>query len=158
MMYCFQCMARLERDGGVCPACGYDNSVTTNGIGFLPAGRLNKQYIVGRALGRGGFGITYIGLDVYLDRKVAIKEYFPMSLVLRDPNTHSLYPIDPSAEDDFRRGIERVLREARVAVSLESIPNVVRTFGVIDENNTVYIIMEYIEGLTLTKYVQKEGG
>ena len=158
MDYCFQCMAKLEKENGICPVCGHDNSVNANGVGFLPPCTLNRQYVIGRALGRGGFGITYLGFDVYLARKIAVKEYYPMDIAVRDHDGMKIYPADPNMEAEFYHGIERVLREARVAASLETIPNVVKTYGVLLENGTVYIVMEYIDGMTLTQFVRNAGG
>ena len=74
---CFYCMSKLNDGNYACPSCGYDNSHRMNDAGYLPCAMLAGQYVVGRALGRGGFGITYLGYDLNLGRKVAIKEYFP---------------------------------------------------------------------------------
>ena len=70
---CFSCMAQLNTVLETCPMCGWDNRNRVNGEGMLEQTVLKERYIVGRALGRGGFGVTYVGYDVNLKRRVAIK-------------------------------------------------------------------------------------
>lgn len=73
---CFNCMAPLHDPQERCSVCGWDNRRRVNGEGRLEQMMLKGQYLVGRALGRGGFGVTYMGFDLNLNRRVAIKEYF----------------------------------------------------------------------------------
>ena len=155
---CFACMRELPSEDAVCPACGHDNRLRGNGPGFLRSCVIGGQYMTGRVLGRGGFGITYLGMDLQLNRKVAIKEYFPDGVVSRDPQTQRVTPFGGSMQQTFEDGARRAVREARVAAQLEGIPNTVRIYSVLEANGTVYIVMEYIDGITLTDYVQKSGG
>ena len=89
---CYNCFQERETPEGPCPYCGFD--LEDNARKFptaLPAGTvLNNRYIVGRVLGQGGFGITYIGMDLVLERKVSIKEYFPTGKVGRNGSTTAL--------------------------------------------------------------------
>ncbi|MBR1711471.1 MAG: serine/threonine protein kinase, partial [Clostridia bacterium] len=155
---CFSCMEELSKIDSICEHCGYDNQIRSNGIGYLAGGLLGNQYIVGKALGRGGFGITYLGYDTGLQRKVAIKEYFPSDLCIRDPNTQDLHSLDKESDNAFEKGKQRALREARLTARIDNIPNVVRTYGVLEAHNTVYIIMEYIDGMTLSRFAQQQSG
>ena len=155
---CFVCMRELPEEGAVCPSCGHDNRLRGNGPGFLKSSVLGGQYLTGKVLGRGGFGITYLGLDLFLDRKVAIKEYFPEGVVHRDEATQRVAPFGGSMEETFKQGVSRAVREARTAAQMEDIPNTVRIYSVLEANSTVYIVMEYIDGITLTAYVQQAGG
>ena len=155
---CFACMGELPSEDAVCPACGHDNRLRGNGPGFLRSCVIGGQYMTGRVLGRGGFGITYLGMDLQLNRKVAIKEYYPDGVVSRDPQTQRVTPFGGSMQQTFEAGARRAVREARVAAQLEDIPNTVRIYSVLEANGTVYIVMEYIDGITLTDYVQKSGG
>ena len=154
---CFACMQPIDTADAVCPHCGHDNHVRDNGPGYLPETVLQNQYLVGRMLGRGGFGVTYFGYDLALERVVAIKEYFPRELALRDSQSISLSAYSDHVAD-FTSGCERALRESRLAAGLGYIPCIVHVYNALMTNNTVYIIMEYIDGETLTAYVSRNGG
>ena len=142
-----------------CPNCGYDPSNAKNTeYALSPETILAGKYLVGKVLGQGGFGITYIGWDIALERKVAIKEYYPSGHVSRSPGTLQLtwYSSEPSqaARQD---GMQIFLKEARKMVKVENIPGVVRVLDLFQENGTAYIIMEYVQGTTLKTYLQKNG-
>ena len=86
---CFGCMEEIQ--GYPCPHCGFDPRRVTGIEYALPMGTiLAGKYLVGRVLGQGGFGITYVGWDIALERKVAIKEYYPSGQVSRTPGTRGL--------------------------------------------------------------------
>ena len=103
-LICFACMKELPSEGAVCPNCGHDNRLRGNGPGFLNSCVLGGQYLTGKVLGRGGFGITYLGLDMFLGRKVAIKEYFPEGVVHRNTETQCVLPFGGSMEEEFEIG------------------------------------------------------
>ena len=155
---CFCCAEKLNEPDGKCSACGYDNHLRTNGPGYLQGCILREQYAVGKALGRGGFGITYIGYDLFLERKIAIKEYFPIDISRRDPETFRIGPFDTQTEKSYFSGIERAKREASIAVRMEGIPNIVRIYNILEANGSIYIIMEFIDGMTLSDYTRQSGG
>lgn len=86
---CLGCMNELEAGTRYCPACGFDNQNTEQAPYALRCNSiLHGRYLVGKVLGKGGFGITYIGLDLTLEIKVAIKEYFPMGEATRGTERH----------------------------------------------------------------------
>jgi len=155
---CFACMRELPEEGAICSSCGYDNRLRGNGPGFLKRSVLGGQYLTGKVLGRGGFGITYLGLDLFLNRKVAIKEYYPEGVAHRNDETQQIIPFGGPMEETFKKGVSRAVKEARMAAQMEDIPNTVRIYSVLEANSTVYIVMEYIDGITLTAYVQQAGG
>lgn len=125
----------------------------------LPLGTvLKNQYLVGGVLGEGGFGITYSGNDAALDMKVAIKEYYPVGLSTRQ-SAMSLNVLSfTGALESFDRGKEKFLNEARIMARLTKQNEVVSVIDYFEENNTAYIVMEYIEGTTLKKYAADKGG
>ena len=150
---CYGCMRELSAPGIVCPNCGYDN---TKDPGLqpshvLPCGTiLNGQYLVGRSLGQGGFGITYIGYDLNLDIPVCIKEYYPEGSVSRVAEQSSgVYWGSSDYAQTLRDGRISFVREARKAVKLRDLNHVVTVWGIFFENETAYIIMDYIEGETI---------
>lgn len=157
--YCNHCMAELEETVVKCPICGKDNTGTVPVHHLRPGTILNGKFYVGEALGEGGFGITYIGRDTKLDMKIAIKEFYPNGYVNRS-NTISPYVNDSVTEgrrDFFEKGRERFLEEARILAKFVGEPGVVDVRDFFEENNTAYIIMEYLDGMDLKTYLKSNG-
>ena len=157
--HCYKCMALLEPGQAVCPVCGNDNRVKQNPVNTLPEGTiLAGKYLVGQVLGQGGFGITYIGINIYLKLRVAIKEYFPITACVRSTNLSDVVPIASAAKKDtFNNGLDEFQTEASRLASLNS-PNIVKVLDFFRENGTSYIVMNYLEGNSLTKEVAERGG
>ena len=155
---CLGCMEEIQ--GYPCPYCGFDPQKTPASNYVLPSGTvLAGHYVVGRVLGQGGFGITYIGYDLNLERKVAIKEYFPSGQVSRfsTMGTSLVWRDGEQAEALQVSGMDSFLREARKMAKMEDIPEVVRVRESFRENNTAYIVMDYIEGKTLLSVLKEKG-
>ncbi len=155
---CLGCMEEIQ--GYPCPHCGFDPRVTPASSYVLPLGAvLNGHYVVGKMLGQGGFGITYIGYDLNLERKVAIKEFYPKGHASRYTSTTTLlqWPEDPQSQSFRKAGMEAFLREAQKMVKVEDIPQVVRIRECFHENGTAYIVMDYIEGKTLLAALKEKG-
>lgn len=157
MNYCMGCMRRIEPGESVCPVCGWKHGVSTSQEYALPptATLHDGKYLVGRVLGQGGFGITYIGVDLSLNLKVAIKEYYPQTMVSRSHRTSSLVWHGP--EGSKQRGRESFIKEARNMAKINYLPNVVQVREVFYQNETAYIIMNYVEGETLHKRILSKG-
>ena len=149
-------MEPVDAPDAECEKCGWDNHNRENGNAALEQTILKDQYIVGKSLGRGGFGITYIGFDITLERKVAIKEYFPVGNAYRfsDGITIRAYT---EAEADYQSGLNQALQESRTIAKLGQIPNVMQVHNAFLENGTVYMIMEYIDGTSLAEEVKQKG-
>ena len=154
---CYGCMQLHE--GDFCPHCGWPAG-KNNEVHQLPVGTvLHGQYEVGRVLGQGGFGITYLGWDRQLGAAVCIKEYFPSHAVSRDCTVSTQVRCHTEAgAESFRLSKERFLREGRVLAQFREIPEIVSVYGSFEENDTVYIVMEYIKGMDLAHYVNHRGG
>ena len=117
------------------------------------------RYLIGRVLGEGGFGITYIGCDLRLESKVAIKEYFPVDQVSRyADNSLTVITRTGKSQDSYSQGIQRFLREARSLARMEKLSTVVAAKDFFEANNTAYIVMEYIQGTDLKTLVAQRGG
>ena len=154
---CMGCME--EYHGYPCPYCGYDprNQQKTSFL-LSPETILGGKYLIGKMLGQGGFGITYIGWDIALERKVAIKEYYPSGQVSRMPGTRSLvWSESEQARTARLDGMQMFLKEARKMARLDEIPGVVKIRDLFQENDTAYIVMDFVEGQTL-KEALKRGG
>jgi len=153
---CLGCMER-KSSGPVCEHCGFDEQ-TQNAPHQLPLGTvLGGHYLVGKALGQGGFGITYLGWDTVLDMAVAVKEFFPRGAAARDSDGSNRVVVDQSQAELYEENKKRFLQEARVMVQLERIPQIVRVWNLLEENNTAYIIMEYVRGRNLREYIRNGG-
>ncbi|MBR2047810.1 MAG: protein kinase [Oscillospiraceae bacterium] len=150
--YCPCCMMPVE-PGQKCGYCGCDTSSFRSEPHHIPAGTLlQDRFWVGRSLGEGGFGITYLGRDIKLDRRVAIKEYYPRTLVRRDSGTTLRVTCYTGSDPHFQKGVEQFLTEAKTLARLEDIPEIVKVIDYFPENDTAYIVMEYLDGTTLAHY------
>ena len=154
--YCFSCFKPCE--GDVCPSCGY-----RQGSNFrehplaLPEGSvLAGRYIVGKVLGQGGFGITYVALDYKTKQLVAIKEFFPNSVATR---THkiSVSLISKDCGELYQSALEKFMKEARTLAEFNNNPNIVSVYAYFEENQTAYIAMEYLEGGSFLEYLRQKG-
>ena len=148
---CSICNSPRSDSTGPCVVCGAAPEAPARN---LPVGThlQNGKYTLGRVLGEGGFGITYLGAHRYLKRTVAIKELFP-ERAMRHGTTVS---VPDSQKGDFHMEKERVLNEARVISRLDS-PHIVGVHDAFLENNTAYIVMEYLEGRSLQERIEAEG-
>lgn len=153
--YCFE-----PKSGGfMCQVCGYDEDEGARPGVHLPAGTvLQGRYVIGRLLGQGGFGATYLGWDERLQVKVAVKEYFPVSLAGRVTGTGALEPYVEHQEVTFRDGIVKFIAEARTLARLRHVREIVEVFDHFETNGTAYMVMELLLGRTLQRHLLEEGG
>ena len=155
---CLHCMAEIQ--SYPCPSCGYGpSSVKGSDYSLRPGTILKGKYVVGTILGQGGFGITYVGWDLALDCKVAIKEYYPSGQVVRDNTSGSVlrWLSTPQSEAARDMGREMFLKEARKMTRVRDIPQVVHIHDLFQENDTAYIVMDFVAGQTLKAHLSKTG-
>lgn len=157
--YCLHCGLEKHRAGG-CDECGahapgIDVPSEPN---YLPPGTpLNHgRYLIGRILGIGGFGVTYLGVDTRLGMRLAVKELFPADSVVRGNDGRTVTPLGNAAEA-FNRYLDRFLMEAQVLVPFGEHPNIVSIKGFFKENGTAYIAMPYLDGMSLDDYLAAKG-
>lgn len=142
----------------VCPYCGYVHGTPAKeAYHIVPGSLLQNRYTVGRVLGFGGFGITYIGYDNLLEKTVAIKEYLPGEFSTRMPNQQAVTVYTGEREEQFEEGKKKMLDEARRLAKFQNVPNIVHNFDCFEANNTCYIIMEYVDGETVKEILAREG-
>ncbi|MBE5941558.1 MAG: hypothetical protein E7264_03345 [Lachnospiraceae bacterium] len=118
---------------------------------------LHGRYQIKRVIGSGGFGITYEAWDEKMSVHVAIKEYLPKSIAIRSANKKEVSILTYSDNMEYRRGLERFIEEAKTLVQFSSNPVVVNVFDYFEENNTAYIVMEYLEGHSLSCELKEKG-
>ena len=148
MHYCPWCMTAGEAN--VCPRCGRNTADYTAANHHLrPGSILDDRYVVGGVLGQGGFGVTYIGLDTRIRKRVAIKEYFPTSVVMRETSvSNDLRCYTEAGRQFFYQGQQRFLQEAETLARLDDIKEIVQVSDFFSANGTAYFVMEYLEGRT----------
>lgn len=155
-MICYNCMEQIHSDR--CPYCGFHSSSYVPFPTTLPPETvLRKTYLLGRVLGKGGFGVTYIGLDMAHGRKVAIKEFFPSTAATRDTARTSAVQPMPEMRAIYDRGVRKFYDEASVLLQLAGIPAIAQVYDFFYENETAYIVMEYIQGATIDQIVKNQG-
>ena len=156
---CYNCFQERDSLEGPCPHCGFDlvENEKKYPVALRAGTVLNDRYIVGRVLGQGGFGITYLAWDNQLEAKVAIKEFMPGELATRvEGTTVSILSADRS--EDFTYGSERFQEEARTLAKFIGNPNIAAVTSYFDENDTSYFVMDYIEGISFKTYIANHGG
>ena len=156
--YCPYCMSQTDEDG-MCKQCGLTEGAYSPLEHHIPPGTILKErYLVGRFLGEGGFGITYIGRDLVLGLKIAIKEYFPIDKAARHAMASKNVSVYVGSENVYQNGKKRFLQEAQTMALMDKTPEIVSVRDFFEENNTAYIVMEYVEGTTLKELVKQKGG
>lgn len=159
---CYGCFKPINDAYSVCPYCGFDfQSYNISDRALHPGAVLNNKYIVGKTLGEGGFGITYLAWDKYMETKIAIKEYYPSNLAMRDTSKYggnTLHISTGPQSMDFESGLNRYVREAAILSKFFNLPGIVSVKDFFYENGTAYIVMEYIEGISLKEYMNTKGG
>src|SRR3977135_3636676 len=124
--------------------------------GTLPPGTRLRNYELLSVLGQGGFGITYYARDTTLGREVAVKEYLPTSLALRENGT-MVVPSSKQIAEELIWGRDRFLEEALILATLEGVPSIVRVYDFLEANGTAYMVMALARGETLEQRLRREG-
>ena len=150
-------MEKYSDDFDVCPHCGYyEGETAEEAIHMDPNTILQDRYIVGRVIGYGGFGVTYIGWDGKLEKKVAIKEYFPSEFSSRIPGQTALVVFGDEKRKQFYDGLEKFVDEAKRLAKFQNEDGIVKVFDSFTENGTAYIVMEYLDGENLKTMLERE--
>ena len=158
MTLCYNCFKEKTEGEEPCPHCGFDLSenVKKYPVALRAGTLLNGRYLIGRVLGQGGFGITYLAYDQSLKARVAVKEYMPNDMAARVGTTVSVAM--KSRAEDFAYGLERFQEEARTLAKFMGQPGIAGVTDYFDENDTSYFVMDYIEGISFKTYIANAGG
>ena len=157
MERCMGCMEEIAKEEQVCRHCGYrKNTDVKEAYYLLPGQTVGEKYIAGKVLGYGGFGVTYIGWDTVLNRKIAIKEYLPSDFATRSYGTKMLTVFSGEAAEQFEAGLNSFIAEAKRLAKFNRVPQIVDIYDCFMENKTGYIIMEYLEGQTVKEILKDQ--
>lgn len=154
---CVGCMG-AKGSTPICQECGWDDRREPDLPVTLPHRTvLRDQYVFGRALGHGGFGITYIGWDLNLNMKIAVKEFLPGDLATRSGDSRTVTPYS-GQQEYFDYGLSKFLDEARALARFHDHPNIVTVLNFFREHGTGYLVMSYLPGRTLLEYLRSHDG
>ncbi len=157
MIRCMGCMEEIPEGEGICRHCGYQQGTDVKEAYYLLPGKVvGGKYMIGKVLGYGGFGVTYIGWDNTLRRKVAVKEYLPSDFATRSYGTELLTVFSGEATVQFEAGLNSFISEAKRLAKFNRIPEIVDIYDCFVENGTGYIIMEYLEGVTVKEMLKEQ--
>ena len=153
---CEYCLT--EGNGDSCRFCGYDKTNYKKEVGVLaPGSVLLGRYIVGKLIGKGGFGITYLAYDTKQEKKVALKEYYPSYLAARDVDGCTVVVTGSKDQDIYKYGMEKFYEEASLVSTFNGNPSIVSVYEFFYENETAYFVMELLNGVSLKAYVTEHG-
>ncbi|MBF0538555.1 MAG: protein kinase [Nitrospirae bacterium] len=154
---CCNCMAEVKLGPQEtlykCPQCGSGADIKNDVVSLQPRVVLNKKYLIGRCLGSGGFGITYLGLDLELRMRVVVKEFLPRNIVRRQRDQLTVFPISEEYAEDYRYGLTKFIDEAQTLAQFNH-PSIAPILFFFKENNTAYFVMRYFQGKTLEEHIK----
>ncbi len=150
------CMGCMEKEGSllICPHCGWiKGNQPESPLHLSPGTILLDKYLLGRVLGQGGFGITYLAWDIYLERKLAVKEFFPRDFCYRESGYSKVSIYSGTTHDQYEYGLDKFLAEGKTLARFDGHPNIVSVKDFFKANETAYLVMNYLDGTTLCNYL-----
>ena len=155
---CMGCMTDTNA-AAVCPFCAYAYDAPAESfVQLAPRTIANRKYVLGKVLGQGGFGITYLAYDLETSQKLAIKEYFPSIISTRSHDRLTVTPISSKSSKDLEYGLQKFYEEGQALLRFKDHPNVVTMVEFFYANGTGYIVMHYIKGQTFKEHLLNAGG
>ncbi|MBD5132826.1 MAG: serine/threonine protein kinase [Clostridiales bacterium] len=156
---CLHCFGTLDPRTRICTRCGKRATDEVTALGALPLRTLLAgRYLIGLPLGRGGFGITYKAYDILTCTAVAIKEFFPKGYTKRAPRATAVEVDGPDNARAFNYWLTAFIQEAKVLTSIKHLDGIVSIYDFFLTNNTAYIAMEYLNGMSLHHFINGRGG
>lgn len=161
MVRCMHCFGLYSEEVYICPHCGHEEGSGKRKSFYLQCGTTLHQgrYMIGEAVRNGGFGILYRAWDLNLEKLIAIKEYYPIDIVKRAPGgiKVTLNAENEYYQQEYQSGIRDFISEARIMMKFTDTESVCNTYTYFEENGTAYIVMEFIDGISLREYTKRTG-
>ncbi len=161
MSRCYGCFGEIPDGQARCPHCGFSlKGYEIHKWTLSPGTLLNGKYLIGRRLGEGGFGITYIAWDTNMQTTIAVKEYYPHGFANRDVTSltgNTVISNDDNEKSVYAEGLKRYVKEAAILSRFFDLSGIVTVKDFFYENSTAYIVMEYIKGISLKEYLKNNG-
>lgn len=154
---CMGCMREKSEGMAKCLKCGYVEGSPYLPSYLAPKTILEDRYLIGKVLSYNGSGATYIGYDLIMNCKVKVREYMPENLATREKGDNTVR-VKTGSEIQYKSLKEDFIELARNLVKLNSLSEVEHVSGIFEANNTVYVVYEYTEGMTLAEFLKKNGG
>ena len=155
---CEFCFSPIPPKSKECPCCTFGSNKSSYPTALPEKTILSGRYVVGRVLGKGGFGITYLCYDSKDEKKVAVKEYLPDSLTHRNSGELLVSYYNDEREEYFKIGAKKFYEEAKLLSCFNGNPNIISVSEFFFENNTTYFVMEYLDGIDLRMHIRNSGG
>lgn len=153
---CIFCMYELESESRRCPNCKKAVwEYQWNRRWLRPYTVLKNRYMIGAVLGEGASGITYLAYDMKEQSAAAVKEYFPVGKVFREEGTQTVYVSDADKTEAFISGLGQYKAEAERLAGKRHIDGLVEEKDYFTDNQTGYIVMEYLSGRSLKEYLRQ---
>lgn len=150
MKLCMGCMNKIEDHLSTCPYCGFNEITLRQESYYLDPGTIiGGKYIVGRVLNYGGHTVSYLGMDAENNRKVIVKEYLPSDFSTRSEGEKDVTIYSGDGQEQFEQGLTNFLNEANRIQQLGNVEGIASVYDCVAENETGYVISEYVEGQTL---------
>ncbi len=155
MKLCMGCMNQMEDHLSVCPHCGFNEHTLRQESYYLDPGTVvGGKYIVGRVLNYGGHTVSYLGMDAEKNRKVIVKEYLPSDFSTRSEGEKDVTIYSGDGQVQFEQGLTNFLNEMNHIQSLKEAPGIAKVYDCLAENETGYVVSEYVEGKTLKEILE----
>ena len=157
MKRCLRCFRNYEENKIECPWCGFQENQQLKEPQYLSAGTvLQNRYEIGAVVGAGGFGITYAAWDRVLEQRVAIKEYMPGEFSTRAPGETRVSVYGGEKEEQYKNGRDKFYEESQRLAKFQDVPGIVQIYNSFEENETAYLVMEFLEGETLSERLKRD--
>lgn len=155
---CMGCMAE-KGNAAVCSECGWDDSLENGSSSNLPLRTiLNNRYLIGRALRQNEYSASYLALDIVHKKKLIVKEYLPGNIIYRSSKNLNLVIRETTHQEEFNSGLGKFMEEGIALQRISYQPGIGQVQDVFWANGTAYRVIEYIDGITFEKYIEKNGG